>query len=343
MAISSPGIVFIVVNTVLMALAIVAVGLRFYARSLTRRNWDLSDHLLTAGVVMALGVLIVGILMIVIGGTGLHKDQVSPEQMLFLAVYVLWGVATTAVKLSILFFYRSLMTTKLLYGIMVLPLLFLVIVVLKPFIECRPLRYTWDKVHTQGTCSNLQRARIGGITVAVVNLCIDLTIFCMPLPVLWNLRMDTQKKIYISVILLLGLVVCTMSALRIKALASLSETDFTYGIVDDLIYAALEVELGTINACLPFYRPLFRKVFGGRNFLLSFFTRKNHRQGFDLGEQRARGYHEQKSFQHLDEDLYPLRQLTTESYAVRADSLEGRKDPGHITVTQSVDVFVGRR
>lgn len=45
------GVTFFIVQTIFTAIAILAVGLRFYARKLTRRRIDTSDYLLVVGLV----------------------------------------------------------------------------------------------------------------------------------------------------------------------------------------------------------------------------------------------------------------------------------------------------
>lgn len=49
------------------------------------------------------------------------------------------------------------------------------------------------------------------MVIAAINLAIDLAIFCLPLPIFWTLQMARKKKVYISLILLLGLMYVSKS------------------------------------------------------------------------------------------------------------------------------------
>lgn len=125
---------------------------------------------------------------------------------LFIAAPVVWAFATTAIKLSILSFYLTLfVSTGVRRGIYVTGLVSVLcfcLTVIEPFVQCRPFRYTWDKT-IPGSCTNMQPFLLA---IAALNLAIDFTIFCFPVPILWTLQMHTRKKVYVSLILLLGLV-----------------------------------------------------------------------------------------------------------------------------------------
>ena len=54
--------------------------------------------------------------------------------------------------------------------------------------------------------------------------------------------------------------ICIISAFRIKSIADLDFTDFTYSLINDGIWSALEPLLGIVNACLPILQPVIAKV-----------------------------------------------------------------------------------
>ncbi|OJK01626.1 hypothetical protein ASPACDRAFT_116530 [Aspergillus aculeatus ATCC 16872] len=249
-------------NLIFTVLAVCAVGLRFYTQRVTRRESNVSDYMLVIGTIATVSVTVVGYLMVYIGGAGKHVTELTETEMenvlkLFIAAPILWGVATTAIKLSILAFYYIVFRNRQLwiavYCTAAATICLFIITFVEPLVQCRPFRYTWDKYHTTGTCVNMQPLLIA---IAALNLAIDLTIFCLPLPTLWRLQMNLRKKLELSVIFLLGLIVCVMSGIRIKALIQLDQNDFTFTVLDDCLYGLLEISLGIINACLPFLRPL---------------------------------------------------------------------------------------
>lgn len=132
----------------------------------------------------------------------------SHEKQLFIAAPVVWGFATTCVKLSILTFYYDIFATprfrRVVYVMCAIVVALCLATILEPFLLCRPLSYTWTRVTmmTKGTCGDSQKAYLG---VAVVNLLVDLAILGLPMPMLWQLQMPFQKKLGITVILALGL------------------------------------------------------------------------------------------------------------------------------------------
>lgn len=69
------------------------------------------------------------------------------------------------------------------------------------FTGCRPLARNWDKT-VPGTCVDLIAFfRWNGIC----NLLIDFIILCLPLPMVWRLRITTKQKLVLSSIFALGL------------------------------------------------------------------------------------------------------------------------------------------
>lgn len=50
--------------------------------------------------------------------------------------------------------------------------------------------------------------------------------------------------------------ICIISAFRIKSIADLDFADFTYSLINDGIWSALEPFLGIVNACLPILQPV---------------------------------------------------------------------------------------
>lgn len=54
--------------------------------------------------------------------------------------------------------------------------------------------------------------------------------------------------------------ICIISAFRIKSIADLEFTDFTFSLINDGIWSALEPFLGIVNACLPILQPVIAKV-----------------------------------------------------------------------------------
>ncbi|KUI72102.1 hypothetical protein VM1G_08049 [Cytospora mali] len=262
------GAMEIVISSVFLLFAILAVIARFYSRSLQRKPISVDDYLIIAGLVFTIATVGVGYALILNGGVGMHMADATTEQTvmalkLFVAAPLMWATSTVLIKLSILFFYISIFTMSnirtAVYILITLVIALFTAVILESFLLCRPFAFTWDKTIPGGVCGSSTEAYLA---IAIVNLVIDLAVVFLPMPILWRLQMPFAKKLAISAILALGLLICGLTAARIKSVVELDSLDFTYTVVPDLIFGALEVELGIVNACLPIMRPVGRKVFG---------------------------------------------------------------------------------
>lgn len=67
--------------------------------------------------------------------------------------------------------------------------------------------------------------------------------------------------------------ICALSAARIHSVLELDDADFTYTVIPDLIFGALEIELGIVNACLPILTPVVTKCFGSESTFRRIWTK----------------------------------------------------------------------
>jgi hypothetical protein len=66
---------------------------------------------------------------------------------------------------------------------------------------CRPVAMNWDFTTPGGTCGDLHTMYM---SLASIDLILDLTVVLLPMPVVWNLQMAFSKKIAISAVFGLG-------------------------------------------------------------------------------------------------------------------------------------------
>lgn len=128
-------------------------------------------------------------------------------RQLFVAAPLLWGLATSTIKLSILCFYTSIFPSRtfrhVVYAVMTVTVLQLLAIILRTFLLCTPFSFTWNKTVRGGSCGNRIQAYL---PIAITNLIIDLTIVALPMKPLWGLKLPFKKKMVISAILFFGLV-----------------------------------------------------------------------------------------------------------------------------------------
>ena len=67
--------------------------------------------------------------------------------------------------------------------------------------SCKPISFFWDKNIPGGRCLN-ENSLSYGITAA--NIATDIAVLVLPLPWLWHLQMNLNRKLALSGIFLLG-------------------------------------------------------------------------------------------------------------------------------------------
>ncbi|KAM0284328.1 hypothetical protein ACHAO9_009253 [Fusarium lateritium] len=165
------------------------------------------------------------------------------------------------VKIGILLQYRRVFAIPILqtltfYGLVIMVAWTITIAFLNSLI-CVPVAKLWNP-SLPGHCTNPLTV---WYVMAGFNLVTDITVFCMPLPVIGSLNLPRKQKIMLLAIFSLGFFTCTISIYRIGTLkAAASTKDPKWDNVDAAIWSFLEVTLAIISSCLPTLRPLFSKV-----------------------------------------------------------------------------------
>lgn len=107
--------------------------------------------------------------------------------------------------------------------------------------------------------------------------------------------------------------ICALSAARIHTVLELDDEDFTYTVVPDLIFGALEIELGIVNACLPNLAPVVSKCFGPKSTFRrtmnkvwpnSWFASKDGKTDGRNGKKNKKNDCGDKNYDHLHGNAY---------------------------------------
>ena len=124
------------------------------------------------------------------------------------AFQLLYGSAITIIKLSILLFYCRLFPKEStsrrwrvsVYTIAGVCIAFLITGAPATIFQCRPISFAWTR-KGNGKCYN-QLAFLYYAQAFMVAT--DIFILCLPIPIVWNLRLRKSKKIGVLGIFLLG-------------------------------------------------------------------------------------------------------------------------------------------
>ncbi|KAL7755561.1 hypothetical protein ACKLNR_014659 [Fusarium oxysporum f. sp. zingiberi] len=199
-------------------------------------------------------------------GLGHHTWEQSKENYVaymkaFYASVLVYNVAMCLVKIGILLQYRRVFAIPILqaltfYGLVIMVAWTITIAFLNALI-CVPVAKFWNST-MPGHCTDPLTV---WYVMAGFNLVTDITVFCMPLPVIGSLNIPRRQKIMLLAIFSIGFLTCAISIYRIRTLKTAASTkDPNWDNVDAAIWSFLEVTLAIITSCLPTLRPLFSKL-----------------------------------------------------------------------------------
>ncbi|KAK4167901.1 hypothetical protein QBC43DRAFT_125777 [Cladorrhinum sp. PSN259] len=270
MSSNSRGATIVEVTAVFWALAVIALGLRFWSLHIVKRKFLLHDLLIIFGFVFSTAIFIC-LIISVENGLGQHAVELmdTPSKFtifgkLLIAIQILWCIALTTVRLSIINLYTHIFSSSdrlriACYVMAAASIGWAIGSSLTIFLFCRPFAFNWDKT-IDGTCVNIDLAYV---LVQSTNFLVDLTIATMPLPVLWKLDMPLRRKIVVMLMFGLGATVCAIAVARIalyQLALAYDQTDFTYSSATLYLFSALEALLMLSLACLPLLRPIGEKA-----------------------------------------------------------------------------------
>ncbi|KAK1995315.1 hypothetical protein LX36DRAFT_659770 [Colletotrichum falcatum] len=256
-------------------LSTLAVALRAFTRLKMLRTFGIDDVLMVVAQVLVLGAA-VAIGLEASWGLGRHswvqpKEDFVPYMKSFYVSIILYNVATTVVKLSILLQYRRIFANDLMqkmttWGLVFMTAWTIMLCLLLPMM-CLPVAAFWDKT-VEGRCIDLLAS---WYTMAAVNIVADFVIFSLPIPVINSLQIPRRQKRMLIFVFGLGFLTCIISAFRIKTLRVAAQTqDPFWDNVDAATWSFLEVTIGILAACLPTLRPIFvallPRLFNGSSY-----------------------------------------------------------------------------
>lgn len=242
------------------AITFIAVTLRLTARKLHRIPLGVDDYLLLLG---AFFTILDALLYILSNknGNGKHFDTLSEEQLViywktYYASFQLYGAAITAIKLSILFFYRRIFSTpqfrKWLYGVGALVVAWLLANNLSAALQCIPPQKFWRKdIH--GHCFNFLTF-VQALQIS--NIILDAVILALPVSAVLRLQMSRSKKLSVLAVFLMGGLSVVFAIVRLVVLLQENQEDITYS-TGKSSWTLVEPAIEVLAACLPTMAPLF--------------------------------------------------------------------------------------
>ncbi|KAL8745454.1 MAG: hypothetical protein Q9184_007872 [Pyrenodesmia sp. 2 TL-2023] len=135
------------------------------------------------------------------------------------------------------------------------------------FAQCQPARALWTPSMIKdgtGHCGNPIPPNNYAIVIAGYFAFLDFALAIIPVDIIWKLKMARKKKLWLCVLLGMGILpsagVC--AAIKTSQLRTVTKkTDITWKLAQYLLWNALEVNVIIVAACIPTLRPLFLVAF----------------------------------------------------------------------------------
>ncbi|KAH7316783.1 hypothetical protein B0I35DRAFT_512661 [Stachybotrys elegans] len=270
---SSYSVAAAVCSCVFPALAIVTVGLRIRARQIQRMKLGPDDWLMLTALAFAISYCCLVLYGSFNASIGQDLSTITPEDYTNYQQHLYFGVIIAHlsygfVKLAILQFYKRIFSIEsfiLSANItIVVVILFMISATITQIFSAWPIPDWW----TLGATYTINYGAF--LTAfAAIDLALDIVILCLPIPVVRSLHVTRNKKFLLVGIFWMGFFCVIATAVRLYFGYRLSEAgsgrpvsdqEFSYVSVHNVIWAEIESCCSIIAGCLPTYGPLARSL-----------------------------------------------------------------------------------
>ncbi|KAL8852118.1 MAG: hypothetical protein Q9221_002941 [Calogaya cf. arnoldii] len=285
---SSRSISKIVVAVVFILLATIAVVLRLRVRGAVKHGLGADDYVIAVALLVQCAVTAMTIFGAVAGGGGdslkhlvLYPEEgkryarvptdLLPEssielktpQILF-AGTLLFATTIALIKASTLLLYKRLFVTNrfrqacnIVFG---LTAGWFLASIFGYFFSHKPVSFGWELPgHDTHQTINLP---VFLLSLAAINMILDLVVICMPLFVIRKLHLDRRRKLAVAGMFLLGGFCVVASIVRLYYFVRLKDVPkgpvYTGIVASITIWSFIECCTSIVAACLPTLAPLFR-------------------------------------------------------------------------------------
>ncbi|KAI1178646.1 hypothetical protein F4777DRAFT_81336 [Nemania sp. FL0916] len=260
----------LIVQTIFLALDFISMGIRLWSRRLQKTRLQANDFIILAAQIVVIAEYAMTVVLIVDCGLGLHTDEVEriggPERLVAFrkVLYVMnlmWLTPVSLIKISILHFYTVVFRKKrfqqLVYALIGVNIVFLITATFSNVFFCTPPAKQW-LLTVPGHCND---ATAIYVVLSSIDLGMDIIVILLPMPILWRLHLATAKKISLTIVFGLGILIIIITAIRITFVSDVATPDQTYTFTRIALFSALTPQMGIINANLPLSAPVLRKFF----------------------------------------------------------------------------------
>ena len=197
------------VESVFVALAALFVFGRFFSRHLNHLYLGADDWTILAALLLTVALYILTIVAANYG-IGKHLSDVSPADVVKASriqygLVIVYSITPGMVKLSLLLLYkRTPIQRRFIIALWIVDSIIAMWVVSLCFaavFNCFPIAGYWNHA-IPARCIDFKKYATG---LAVVGISTDIVVWLLPIPMIWRLHLDTEQKVALTAILLLGL------------------------------------------------------------------------------------------------------------------------------------------
>lgn len=197
-----------------------------------------------------------------------RPNQFAALRLIFIT-QVIWYWSVTIVKLSVALLLLRLKPSRrwkiFLYCTMTLLIVTVVVQTCFQFLQCRPFAIYWDAslFFKNGGVKCIPRRIINGniITNSTIQVATDLVFSFVPITFIRKLHRPRGEKIFLSILMGLGLFASTFAILRTVGLSRFYlEEDFFRMNVMPTLYATLEQQVALIAATIPTLKSFMQRA-----------------------------------------------------------------------------------
>ncbi|KAH7065288.1 hypothetical protein B0J12DRAFT_589088 [Macrophomina phaseolina] len=284
---SSPKLVAAVLILCIPACALFA--LRCYVR-LARTKWGMDDWVMAASMPFFL-LLTISALISADNGVGAHASRLSePEKekglkwfylaQIFFCISILFAKVSIALQLVRVASQKRayLVGLWVIIAAIVLSLSFTAMFLLT---QCTPVKANWIPTTPGAKCLPSLAVTIVSFIQSSINIITDGLCAVLPIPLLWDVKMNLNTKLSVLGLLSLGIFASVSAMIRLNYTVNYMNptADYLYGVVNLVIWAFAEVSIAIICGCTACLRPLVSKAF-------KFGSSSDHEDTFTLQTRR---------------------------------------------------------
>ncbi|OJD35397.1 cation-transporting atpase 4 [Diplodia corticola] len=246
-------------------------GLRCYVR-LTSAKWGWDDWMMSVAMPFFL-IFTISALKAADSGIGAYDYRTTAAEKVvalkwFYLGQVFFCISIMFAKVSIALQLVRVASQKRPYlvglwcivGTIVLSLSFTTIFLLS---QCTPITANWLPSTPGAKCLPSLALTVVSFTQSGINIITDWLCAVLPIPLLWDVKMNSNTKMSVVGLLGLGIFASVSAMIRLNYTVSyMNPTDgYLYGVVNLVIWAYAEAGIAVICGCTACLRPLFSSVF----------------------------------------------------------------------------------